>query len=111
MKKHAILAKRAGQMVAQYRANGGGSNRTNWERLTVILTAVLIVVETGAEVEVTDAITDGTSPVYHQIHRILGTDLIRPYWHKVTVTTVKENGDTTTTGKAGTVRAYIVPTA
>lgn len=97
------------RMVTEYRNAGNGSNRTNWNRLGEILAGVLCAIRTGKACEVTGTITDGNSPVYHQIHRILGTDLIRPMWSDVTVVTVLPDGETTTTGKVGKVRAFIIP--
>jgi hypothetical protein len=101
--------KQATAIVTAYRNAGNGSNRTQWSRMTAMLACVLYVLRTGNPAEVTDLFTDGTSPVYHQAHRMLSAGVLRDYWSQVTVESVRPDGTTTTTGKVGQVRTYIVP--
>lgn len=109
--------------VTEYRENGNGSNRTNWERMTGILSAVLNTISTGMATEVTDLFTDTDSkaPAYHLAHRALSAGAIRPEWQNVQVVTLRTEtvqtgkggivtGDSTTTGKVGKVRIFITPT-
>lgn len=111
----------ASRAVAQYRDNGNGSNRTNWDRMTAILSAVLTVVQTGKSVEITNLFTETTkAPAYHLAHRSLSAGVIRPEWSAVQVVTIRNagitakgstvTGDSTTTGLVGTVRIFLVPT-
>lgn len=108
--------------VTEYRENGNGSNRTKWERVTAVLSAVLTVIETGLPVEITDLFTetDAKAPAYHLAHRILSAGVVRPEWANVQVVTMRTGtittgkggtitGETTTTGKVGTVRVFITP--
>jgi len=111
----------ATKAVTEYRDNGNGSNRTNWDRMTAILSAVLTVTQTGRSVEITDLFTETTkAPAYHLAHRSLSAGVIRPEWSAVQVVTIRNagmtakgstvTGDSTTTGLVGTVRIFLVPT-
>lgn len=114
------IAKRT---VSEYREQGNGSNRTKWDRVTVLLSAVLTVVGSGRSVEVTDLFDgqDGSkttdSPAYHQVHRALSHGAIRPLWDQVQVVALKDTtstkttvtGVSSTTGKVGRVRVFITP--
>lgn len=114
--------KSAASIVNEYRANGGGSNRTNWTQVQGILSAVITVIRTGRAVEITGFYMDqiGTkSPAYNLAHRQLSAGVIRPYWHRVQVValvdaTVKGSevsGVPNTTIPMGTgVRLFLVPT-
>lgn len=124
----ASVATEATTLVNRYRETNG-SNRTNWLRVAGVLAGVLTVIKTGDSVEITDLIgatdektnkTNG-SPAYHLAHRILSGGAIRPHWQNVQIVTLRNGtitqkknivtGDSTTTGKVGTVRVFIVPTA
>ena len=111
----------ASRAVTEYRDNGNGSNRTNWDRMTAILSAVLTVVQTGKSAEITNLFTETTkAPAYHLAHRSLSAGVIRPEWSAVQVVTIRNagmtakgstvTGDSTTTGLVGTVRIFLVPT-
>lgn len=93
----------ASKLVAEYRANGIGSNRANWERVAVLL-ACYAVAERG-EYCALPAIT-GDSPVYNRAWRAMRSALSQEQWLAVRVCAV-ENGRFSTTAKTGT--AYIVP--
>lgn len=121
---------RAGNLVNEYRNAGNGSNRTKWERVTALLSAVLTVTSTGKSVEIT-ALFDGQdgnktngSPAYHQAHRALSHGAIRPHWHKVQVVALLNTrtgnkvgrggkafvtGTSSTTAKVGSVRIFVTP--
>lgn len=116
----------AKRTVSEYREQGNGSNRTKWDRVTVLLSAVLTVVGSGRSVEVTELFTgsDGNndqrttdSPAYHQVHRALSHGAIRPLWDQVQVVALKDTtstkttvtGVSSTTGKVGRVRVFITP--
>lgn len=113
----------ASRTVDQYRANGGGSNRTNWTQVTAVLCAVLCAIRTGKAVEVTDlyqSAIGGKSPAYNMAHRQLSAGVIRPLWHKVQVValTGATGGKGTVTGTPNTtvpmgagVRLFVVPVA
>jgi len=107
----AAAAKAAENMIKEYRANGGGSNRTNWERTRVILSAILTVLKNGIPVEVSESVeATGSASAYHIAHRVLSTDLMRPYWESVQVVALKNavrNGDEIT-GQSDTQRGRTV---
>lgn len=92
----------ARRAIAIYRADGLGSNRTNWAQVTAVLASVLAVVRSGKAVEVTDLYAGqvGTkSPAYNLAHRQLSAGAIRPMWNNVQVVSLIDCKD----GKAGTV--------
>lgn len=130
VKVPANLAKQGNAHVDQYRADGGGSNRTDWQRLALIAGAVATVLATGKSVEVTDYFPDTyklaggvskpvTSPAYNVAHRPLSVGAVRPDWHKVQVhslvdVTVKgstHTGTSNTTARIGACRLYFSPVA
>jgi hypothetical protein len=104
-------AKAAADAVEQFRANGGGSNRTNWARTEAILASVLVVVATGTPVDISSSVVaTGSSSAYHLAHRVLSTDLLRPYWGSVQVLALKNavwNGSEVT-GESSTTRGETV---
>lgn len=117
-------SKQATALVAKYRADGGGSNRTNWSQVTAVLSAVLACVRTGKAVELTAFYTDqagGKSPAYNLAHRQLSAGVIRPMWHRVQVVALvgcqadgkgAVSGTPNTTAKMGPgVRLFVVPVA
>lgn len=92
----------ASRAIAIYRADGQGSNRTNWTQVTAVLACVLAVVRSGKAVEITDLYAGqiGTkSPAYNLAHRQLSAGAIRPMWENVQVVCMIDCKD----GKAGTV--------
>ena len=125
--------KQAVALVAQYRANNGGSNRTNWMMVTDMLTCVLACIRTGKAIEITDLYTgnwlpqvsSGKSPAYNLAHRQLSAGVIRPLWHRVQVVALvrcQSDGKGTVTGTPSStarfgasstpeVRLFIVPVA
>lgn len=117
-----VDAKSAHAIVAKYRAEGNGSNRTKWSQVEGVLTAVLAVTRTGRAVEVTALYLDqvGTkSPAYNLVHRQLSQGAIRPYWHNVQVlalVNVTAKGSeisgvpNTTVPMGSNVRLFLVPT-
>lgn len=122
-----ITGKQAGEakataeaMVAEYKANGLGSNRTNWSRLAEITARLAVVNGTGKAVEVTDLFTDteAKAPAYNIAHRALSAGLVRPTWHTVRVIALAEckagkgntvTGISNTTARVGQVRLFYVP--
>jgi hypothetical protein len=93
-------AKQATAIVAKYRESGNGSNRANWERVTLLLSAVLTVLRTGDSVEVSSLFpAGGSDKVYHTAHRALSHGAIRPYWGNVVVIGMR---NTTRNGKTVT---------
>lgn len=103
----------AQRMVAEYRDNGNGSNRTKWERVTIVLASVLTAIHTGKSVNLTDVFTgrDGTnderetsSSGYNIAHRALSHGAIRPFWHEVQIVALTEtkHGKNTVTGVSNT---------
>lgn len=102
--------KTATAMVAEYRENGGGSNRTDWVRLPLLTAAVLTVVSTGKPVDITDLFAGKGEKLYHLAHRAIGMTLLRPYWGQVQVVALK--GATYTgkvvTGETDTARGTTV---
>ena len=112
--------------IAEFRNSGGGSNRSQWARMEAVLIACMTVVATGKAVEITDdfffakgeEVADGTSPWYNTVHRVLSTEIVRPYWENVkpyALVNVREaNGQVTGTSrtekatKAG-MRLFIGP--
>lgn len=119
-------ATNAKRTVSEYREQGNGSNRTKWDRVIVLLSAVMTAIATKRAVEVTDLLTgkDGTndqrdtkSPAYHQVHRALSHGAIRPLWDKVMVVALTDTvgtktsvtGTSSTTAKVGQARVFVVP--
>ena len=126
----ANLAKQGKSQIDQYRNDGGGSNRTDWERLALIAGAIATVLATGKSVEVTDYFPDTyklaggvtkpiTSPGYNVAHRPLSAGAIRPEWHNVQVHSLVEvtvkgsthTGTSNTTARIGSCRLYFSPVA
>jgi phytoene dehydrogenase-like protein len=104
----AVAPKQAAALVAQYRESGLGSNRTDWARTVVLLSAVLHAIETGYAIDVTELFpATGSGKQYHIAHRALGSGVLRPFWKNVTVVVIKDatvkgtsvTGESTTTGK------------
>lgn len=91
------------RLVAQYVAEGVGSNRANWERVAELL-ACYAVAERG-EACALPAIA-GDSPVYNRAWRAMRSALSPDQWSCIKVCAVFA-GKFTTTAKQGT--AYIVP--
>lgn len=102
-------AKAAATAVTAYRAEGGGSNRTNWPRLERLLAAVFTVITTGTAVDISDLFPMGDK-VYHLAHRALSADLIRPYWPQVQVVALKgaEWKGSVVTGESDTAKGRTV---
>lgn len=112
----------ASRAIAIYRADGQGSNRTNWEQVTNVLACVLAVVRTGLAVEITDLYAHqvGTkSPAYNLAHRQLSQGAIRPMWENVQVVALQNvtNGKGSVTGTPNTtapvgpgIRLFLAPT-
>ena len=112
----AQVTKQATALVATYRENGLGSNRTNWARTIALLGAVTTAIATGDAVEVTEFFPEnGSGKQYHLAHRALSSGVVRPNWAEVTVVVLRNaetngktvTGETTTTGKG---RVFIAPT-
>lgn len=111
---------KAHQAVDQYRADGNGSNRTNWSRLALVAGAIATVVRTGKAVEVTELFADqidAKAPAYNIAHRALSAGLVRPDWHAVRVVALADcqtgkgtvTGVSNTTARTGRVRLFYVP--
>lgn len=81
----ASVAAEAKDIVRTAREAGLGSNRSNWSRIEAVLAACLSVIATGEACEVTHAFVSGNCPAYNMAHRVLSTELIRPYWNNVQV--------------------------
>lgn len=116
----AVDSKRAAALVAEYRSNGNGSNRANWERIQIVLSAVLAVIRTGSPVEITAAFAgeSGKSPAYNVAHRQLSAGVIRPNWENVQIVAlvdVRQNGKNVTGTPSSTAtfarspRVFICP--
>ena len=93
----------AASLVKEYRENGIGSNRTNWERLAVLLSCYLVA-ERGHAVALPTI--EGDSPVYNRAWRAMRSALSQEQWETVRVCAV-HSGMFTTTATVGT--AYLVP--
>lgn len=102
-------AKAAAKAIADYRAAGNGSNRTDWGRVEILLARVLTVIATGKAVDVSDLFATGGKP-YHVAHRALSQGAIRPYWSRVQVVALKGAtfGKGTVTGDSDTARGTTV---
>jgi hypothetical protein len=112
----------ARRCIAIYRADGQGSNRTNWEQVTSVLACVLAVVRTGLSVEITALYAGqaGTkSPAYNLAHRQLSQGAIRPMWENVQIVALQNvtNGKGTVTGTPNStapvgpnIRLFLAPT-
>jgi len=93
----------ASELVTYYRENGVGSNRTNWERLAVLL-ACYFCAERGHAIALPNI--EGESPVYNRAWRAMRSALSQEQWESITVCAVY-GGHFTTTATVGT--AYLVP--
>lgn len=100
----AAHARAAVDAIDTYRAEGGGSNRTDWPRMTALLAAAIAVCATGIPVELTQF--DG----YHVAHRALKPAPFAPYWAKVQVVALRNvtREGATITGESDTVRGTTV---
>lgn len=104
-------ASAAARKVDEFRTSGGGSNRTNWERLTGLLAAAMQVVKTGVPVDVTVLFpVTGNASAYHLAHRCLSSEMLREYWASLQIVTLKGatwNGNEVT-GESSTTRGTVV---
>jgi hypothetical protein len=105
----------ASRLVTEYRENGLGSNRADWERMTALLAAVETAIDTNSAVDITTLFpADANGKQYHTAHRALNAGIIRPFRHKVTVVVLSNAkttgrtvaGESTTTGKG---KVFVVP--
>jgi hypothetical protein len=79
------VARRANAIIDNARAQGAGSNRTDWARTLTLLAACEQVIAFGVPV----VVSVGT-PAYHITHRALNTGILRPYWSKVQVVALRD---------------------
>jgi hypothetical protein len=119
--------------IAEARANGLLSNRSNPSRMAGILASVLTVMATGRGVEVSDLfmfddkgnpVPFGKTSAYNLAHRPLSASQIRPHWENVQVvalvrSTITEKsgakwatitGESSTTAGLDLARVFLVPT-
>jgi hypothetical protein len=114
-------AKRAAKALADYRESNRTSNRTNWSRMTEVLTAVYAAVRSGDSVEVTSILAtrkaDEITSAYNLVHRMLSANALRPHWDSVMVhalTNYVREGNTVTGTSNTTAKdalVFITPTA
>jgi hypothetical protein len=97
-------AKIAEATATEYAESGIGSNRTNRDRLAVILAVFYCVTRTGNACAL-PAIA-GDSPTYNRAWRAVRSALSESEWETIKVCAVA-GGEFTTTAKNGT--AYLVP--
>ena len=92
-------------LAVEYRENGIGSNRQDWNRLAVILACYACVVRTGLAVRLPHI--DGGSPTYNRAWRVVGSGLSPEQWNDIKVCAVRPDGMFSTTTVDG--HAYMVP--
>lgn len=103
--------KAARDAVTAYRDAGNGSNRTEWERMTLLLAAVIdVAYGAGVPIDVSALFPADGSSGYHKAHRALKPAIFAEHWHRVQVVALRNAKweGRTVSGETDTVRGTTI---